>query len=89
MAKELEPGLARLYAGISRALKQFRKDAGLSQVELASMVDCNQSLISRLERMECDNYSLSTLYRIFDKMNLDLQIHVVEREMIPTDQPLR
>ena len=52
------------------------------------MVGVNQSLISRVERMDCGNYSISTIFRIFDKMNLDLELHVVERKMIPVDQPL-
>ena len=88
METELEPGLARLNAGISRALKQFRKDADLSQADLARMVGVNQSLISRVERMDCGNYSISTIFRILYKMNLDLELHVVERKIIPVDQPL-
>lgn len=88
MAQEIEPGLARLNLGISRALKQFRQEAKLSQADLAKMVGVNQSLISRLERQDCDGYSISTLFRIFDKMNLDIEIAFVEREAVPTDQPL-
>ena len=85
---EVDAGLARLNAGISKALKAFRYEAGLSQADLAKMIGVNQSLISRLERMDCASYSLSTLYRVFDKMNLDIEIRFLEREQVPTDQPL-
>lgn len=88
MAKEIDEGLTRLNAGISSALKAFRRESSLSQTELATMVGVNQSLISRLERQECGSYSLSTLYRIFDKMNLDMEIRFIEREQIPVSEPV-
>ena len=88
MREESNAGLARLNAGISHALKAFRREANLSQTELATMVGVNQSLISRLERQECGSYSLSTLYRIFDKMNLDMEIRFLEREQIPVTEPV-
>lgn len=86
-SKEIEPGLVRLNEGIALTLREFRQEAGLSQSDLASMVGVNQSLISRLERQECDGYSLSTLFRIFDKMNRDIEIRFIEREAKPTSEP--
>lgn len=88
MTQNIDPGLARLNLGISRALKQFRREAKLSQADLAQMVGANQSLISRLEQQDCDSYSISTLFRVFSKMNLDIEIAFVEREDVPTNKSL-
>ena len=53
------------YFVISEMLKECRKDAGMTQEQLAEKVGTKKSYISRLENGKCD-IQLSTLYRIFE-----------------------
>jgi Predicted transcriptional regulator with C-terminal CBS domains len=53
------------YFVISEMLKESRKDAGMTQEQLAEKVGTKKSYISRLENGKCD-IQLSTLYRIFE-----------------------
>jgi DNA-binding XRE family transcriptional regulator len=53
------------YFVISEMLKDARKEAKLTQEQLAEKVGTKKSYISRLENGHCD-IQLSTLYRIFE-----------------------
>lgn len=53
------------YFVISEMLKEARKEAHMTQDELAQKVGTKKSYISRLENGKCD-IQLSTLYRIFE-----------------------
>ena len=53
------------YFVISEMLKEARKEANLTQEQLANKVGTKKSYISRLENGKCD-IQLSTLYRIFE-----------------------
>ena len=50
---------------VGEMIKEARKDAHLTQEELASKTGTKKSYISRLENGKCD-IQLSTLYRIFE-----------------------
>ena len=54
------------YFVISAILKEARKEAKLTQEQLAVKVGTKKSYISRLENGKCD-IQLSTLYRIFEE----------------------
>ena len=53
------------YFVISEMLKDARKEANMTQEELADKVGTKKSYISRLENGKCE-IQLSTLYRIFE-----------------------
>jgi HTH-type transcriptional regulator / antitoxin HipB len=53
------------YFVISEVLKAARKEAKMTQEQLAEKVGTKKSYISRLENGHCD-IQLSTLYRIFE-----------------------
>ncbi len=53
------------YFVISELLKEARKEAKMTQEELADKLGTKKSYISRLENGHCD-IQLSTLYRIFE-----------------------
>ncbi|TVQ16508.1 MAG: XRE family transcriptional regulator [Bacteroidetes bacterium] len=53
------------YYVISEVLKEARKEAKMTQEQLAEKVGTKKSYISRLENGKCD-IQLSTLYRIFE-----------------------
>jgi len=50
---------------ISEMLKEARKEAKITQEQLAEKIGTKKSYISRLENGRCD-IQLSTLYRIFE-----------------------
>jgi HTH-type transcriptional regulator/antitoxin HipB len=54
------------YFVISEMLKEARRDAKMTQEQLAEKVGTKKSYISRLENGNCD-IQLSTLYRIFEE----------------------
>lgn len=65
------------YFIISEMLKDARKEANMTQEQLAEKVGTKKSYISRLENGNCD-IQLSTLYRIFEfglgkKVNLFIE----------------
>ena len=54
------------YFVISETLKEARKEARMTQEQLAEKVGTKKSYISRIENGKCD-IQLSTLYRIFEE----------------------
>jgi DNA-binding XRE family transcriptional regulator len=63
------------YYVISEILKVSRKEANMTQEQLAEKVGTKKSYISRLENGKCD-IQLSTLYRIFE-FGLGKQINLL------------
>jgi DNA-binding XRE family transcriptional regulator len=53
------------YFIISEILKEARKEAKMTQEQLAEKIGTKKSYISRIENGKCD-IQLSTLYRIFE-----------------------
>jgi HTH-type transcriptional regulator / antitoxin HipB len=53
------------YFVISEMLKEARKEANMTQEQLAKKIGTKKSYISRLENGKCD-IQLSTLYKIFE-----------------------
>jgi DNA-binding XRE family transcriptional regulator len=53
------------YFVISELLKEARKEAKMTQEQLAEKLGTKKSYISRLENGQCD-IQISTLYRIFE-----------------------
>ena len=53
------------YFVISELLKDARREANMTQEELANKIGTKKSYISRIENGKCD-IQLSTLYRIFE-----------------------
>ena len=54
----------RLNADIARTLCQLRREANLTQTELARLVGTTASVISRLEDADYEGHSLSMLKRV-------------------------
>lgn len=59
----------RLSAEIARMIFELRKEAGLSQKELAKLIGTTQSVISRLEDSDYEGHSLPMLERIAKALN--------------------
>ena len=63
------------YYVISEMLKEARKEAKMTQDQLAEKIGTKKSYISRLENGQCD-IQLSTLYKIFE-FGLGRQINLL------------
>lgn len=66
----------RVNAQVARTIYELRKEAGLSQKELADLVGTTQSVISRLENDDYEGHSLRMLNRIAKALNKRLRILV-------------
>ena len=56
-------------------LKQAREDAGLSQTELAEMIETKRTAISRLEN-HAQDVKLSTIEKVARALGKHLKVHV-------------
>ena len=59
-----------LTATLSKNIKKFRKERGLSQEGLASIADLHRTYIGSVERGE-RNITISSLERIAEALNID------------------
>jgi transcriptional regulator with XRE-family HTH domain len=64
----------RINAEVARTIYELRKGSGLTQTDLAKLIDTTQSVISRLEDADYDGHSLSLLSRIAKALNQRLQV---------------
>jgi ribosome-binding protein aMBF1 (putative translation factor) len=65
---------------IARTIYAMRKEAGLSQAELAKMIGTQASAICRLEDADYEGHSLSMLKKIAKALNQKVQITFVPLE---------
>ena len=70
----LELEIARLNAMIAREIYALRKQARLTQQQLAALVGTTGSVISRLEDDDYEGHSLKMLQRISVALNRRLEI---------------
>ena len=64
-------------AQVARIVFEARTAAGLTQKELADLVDTQQSTIARLEDADYEGHSLSMLRRIAEALNQRLEVRFV------------
>lgn len=70
----------RVNAEVARLIFNLRKEAGLTQGDLAQMLGTTQSVISRLEDAEYDGHSLTMLSRIAEALNQRLTVVMTAQE---------
>ncbi|MDJ0536890.1 MAG: helix-turn-helix transcriptional regulator [Xenococcaceae cyanobacterium MO_207.B15] len=68
---------ATINAHVAQLIYDARTEAGLSQKELAKMINTTQSVISRLEDADYEGHSLSMLGRIANALNREVKIDLV------------
>ncbi len=74
----------RTHAQVATQIYQLRKDAGLSQRELAKMVDTSASVICRLENADYEGHSLAMLRRIATALGKRVKIIFETLEEAPS-----
>jgi transcriptional regulator with XRE-family HTH domain len=70
----------RVNAEVARTIYDLRTDAGMSQKELADLIETTQSVISRLEDADYEGHSLSMLNRIAKALNQKLTVVMTAKD---------
>ena len=70
----------RINAQVAQLIYDLRKEAGLSQSQLAEMIGTTQSVISRLEDADYDGHSFSMLEKITRALNRRVRIENVSED---------
>jgi transcriptional regulator with XRE-family HTH domain len=70
----------RVNAEVASLIYQLRKEAGISQADLAELIGTTQSVISRLEDADYDGHSLTMLTRIASALNQKLTVVMSARD---------
>ncbi len=74
----------RLHADVAEQVLQLRAEAGLTQKQVAELIDTKQSVISRIEDADYHGHSLSMLQRIADVFNKRLFVVFANPGYTPT-----
>jgi ribosome-binding protein aMBF1 (putative translation factor) len=70
----------RINAQVAQLIYDLRKEAGLSQGQLAEMIGTTQSVISRLEDADYEGHSFSMLEKITRALNRRVRIEAVNED---------
>ncbi|MEH2228090.1 MAG: helix-turn-helix transcriptional regulator [Nostoc sp.] len=70
-----------INAQVSQIIYDARKEAGLTQQQLADLVGTTQSVIARLEDADYEGHSLSILARIAGALNQKVEIKMSPKEI--------
>jgi len=65
---------ARVHAEVARTIYELRTEAGMTQQQLAELIDTTQSVISRLEDEEYEGHSVTMLSRIAKALNQEMAV---------------
>ena len=78
-APELRKMIAEetLNARVARMIYEARTRAGLTQAQLAELIDTKQPVIARLEDADYEGHSLSMLQRIAEALGQRLEVSFV------------
>ncbi len=68
---------ASLNAKVAQLIYTARKQAGLTQEQLADLIQTKQSVIARLEDADYEGHSLSMLQRIGEALGQRIEINMV------------
>ena len=66
-----------LNAKVAQLIYTARKQAGLTQQQLADLIETKQSVIARLEDADYEGHSLSMLQRIGEALGQQIEINLV------------
>lgn len=62
-----------LYNTISKNIKRYRKQANLTQIQLAEEIDISISYLSKIEALSCNkSLSISVLNQISNALNVEI-----------------
>ncbi len=70
-----------INAQVSLIIYDVRKQAGLTQKQLADLIGTTQSVIARLEDADYEGHSLSMLARIAAALDRKIKIEILPKEV--------
>ena len=74
-----------LNARVAQLIYTMRKAKGLTQQQLADLIQTKQSVIARLEDADYEGHSLSMLHRISEALQQRVEISIVPTEITQTN----
>lgn len=69
-----------IYSIIGKNVKKYRKQKGLTQVQLAEQIDYSLSFVSSIESKKYQTFSLGALYRISLVLGVDMYKLCIDEE---------
>ena len=79
LEKDFYKGLEKSRIAIE--INAFRERAGLTQAELARRVGTSQSAVARMENADYQNYSIRTLRKIAEVLDLELLVSLRDKKL--------
>lgn len=79
LEKDFYKGLEKSRIAIE--ITAFRERSGLTQAELARRVGTSQSAIARMENADYQNYSIRTLRKIAEVLDLELLVSLRDKKL--------
>lgn len=61
-----------IYVIVGKKIKRIRKEKGLTQVQLADLIQYNEGTIANIENSSYQTFSLEFLYVISKKLNVSM-----------------
>lgn len=61
-----------IYVIVSKNIRRIRKEKGLTQVQLADLIQYNEGTIANIENSSYQTFSLEFLYVISKKLNVSM-----------------
>lgn len=61
-----------IYVIVSRNIRRIRKEKGLTQVQLADLIQYNEGTIANIENSSYQTFSLEFIYIISKKLNVPM-----------------
>lgn len=61
-----------IYVIVGKNIKKIRKEKGLTQVQLADLIQYNEGTIANIENSSYQTFSLEFLYVISKKLNVSM-----------------
>lgn len=69
-----------IYVIVSRNIRRIRKEKGLTQVQLADLIQYNEGTIANIENSSYQTFSLEFIYIISKKLNVPMSEFFKETE---------
>ena len=67
-----------VYVIVSKNIRKIRKEKGLTQIQLADLINYNEGTIANIENSAFQTFSLEFVYIISKKLNIPLTDFFIE-----------
>jgi len=75
-----------IYVIVGKNIKRIRKEKGLTQVQLADLIQYNEGTVANIENSSYQTFSLEFVYIISKKLNVPMtEFYLMKKEPINFD----